>query len=292
MKILLTGATGFLGSNILNALLKNKHKVIILKRSFSNIKKIEKNIEKVKFYNIDEVNLEKVFIENKIEAIIHTATCYGRNNESLTTIIDANLNFPIRLLELAIKYNIKTFFNTDTLAYDYLNNYTLSKKQFLEWLESESKKGNIQGINLKLEHMYGIRDDETKFVPWLINKIWEDKEDIKLTKGEQKRDFIYIDDVVNAFLILLKKKNEMSIFESFDIGTGNQIKLKDFIMLIFEEINKIKPIKHKLIFGAIPYRKNEMMEVNEDVSKIKKIGWNAKINYRDNIVQIIKKKYV
>jgi nucleoside-diphosphate-sugar epimerase len=266
-----------------------------LKRSFSNISRIETSLKKVKFYDIDQIDLENVFIENNIKCIIHTATCYGRKNEMLSEIVDANLNFPLRLLELGIKYNTDTFFNTDTQACDYLNFYTLSKKQFLEWLTIESKKGNIQGINFKLEHMYGIGDDDNKFVIWLIKKVIEDKEDIKLTGGEQERDFIYIDDVINAFLLVLDKRKNLPTFENFDIGTGNQVKLKVFIMKVFTEITKIKKINHELLFGVIPYRDNEPMSVNVDISKIKNIGWTPKtslVTGLENTINFVKENII
>lgn len=54
-------------------------------------------------------------------------------------------------------------------------------------------------INIKIEHMYGALDDENKFIYWLINKLKQNVEKIDLTSGVQKRDFIYIDDIVSAY---------------------------------------------------------------------------------------------
>ena len=68
MKILVTGATGFLGSHLVKALLKEKHQVIILKRSFSDTWRIEDVLENLISYDIDQYDLEKIFKEqNKIQ---------------------------------------------------------------------------------------------------------------------------------------------------------------------------------------------------------------------------------
>jgi len=76
--ILLTGPTGFLGSHLLQALLNEGYKVIILKRSFSDTWRINHLLDNLKSYDINKTPLEKPFEENKIDIIIHTATNYGR----------------------------------------------------------------------------------------------------------------------------------------------------------------------------------------------------------------------
>lgn len=126
MTILLTGATGFLGSHILNRLLQADYKVVILKRSFSDTWRINSVLSKVKFYDLDKTPIETAFKEQKIDVVIHTATNYGRSNQLVSSIVDTNLMFSLKLLETA------AFFNTDTLLYKYLNHYSLSKKQFIE----------------------------------------------------------------------------------------------------------------------------------------------------------------
>ena len=96
--ILLTGAPGFLGSHLLKRLLKDNYNVIILKRSFSNTFRIADLLTDIKQYNIDLINLEDVFKENKIDTVIHCATNYGRNNESHLNILQSNLILPLTIL--------------------------------------------------------------------------------------------------------------------------------------------------------------------------------------------------
>ena len=115
MKILLTGATGFLGSHVLKKFVENQYEVVALKRSTSDLWRIKNVVDKVKYYDIDQIDLEQVFErEGGIDAIVHTATCYGRKGETVLQIEKTNLLFPLELLELAIKYHCLYFYNTDT----------------------------------------------------------------------------------------------------------------------------------------------------------------------------------
>lgn len=281
MTILLTGATGFLGSHILYRLVDLKYNVVILKRSTSNTYRIDSILDKVKSYDIDVVFMEKPFEEQKIDVVIHTVTNYGRNNGTISSIVDTNLVFSLRLLETATFFNTNTFFNTDTLLYKYLNHYSLSKKQFVEWLNYFSDK--IKVVNLKLEHMYGPKDDDTKFVTWLINQMLQNVPNIDLTEGKQKRDFIYIDDVVDVYMLMLEKSKDFQAFSEFDVGTGNQIELKEFILKIYDEVQKVKKIDTKLNFGSKAYREGEFMEIEENVKPLYNLGWRPQVSIRDGI---------
>ena len=207
--ILLTGATGFLGSHLLKKLLSGiGYKIILLKRSFSNVSRIENELknDNVKSYDIDEIELEKIFEQEKITIIIHCATEYGRQGVNVGDIWNTNLILPVKLLELALKFNVQGFINTDSyynkgerLFYPYLLNYSLSKKSLNLWLDYFSDK--IKIINMVLEHVYGEDDSPNKFVNEMINKIAIEKvKFVNLTEGDQIRDFIYVEDVAETYL--------------------------------------------------------------------------------------------
>ena len=270
-KILITGATGFLGSHLLPVLIEKGYNIIILKRSFSNICRIQNVFSQIKSYDIDKVDIKEIFDENEIGGIIHLATDYGRkNNNDIIQMSKANIEMPTQLLDLGCIYGGIFFINTHTFWDSKYSLYSAMKNSFIEIAKYFTANFRIKFINMKLEHMYGEGDEYSKFIPFIIKNILEDKK-IKVTKGEQKRDFIYVKDVVNAYIKSLDNLGNLNNdFMEFEIGTGESVSLKYFVSKIEGKIGKKANIK----WGAIPYRKNEIFDSKANIKKAKNIlGW-------------------
>ena len=286
--VLLTGATGFLGCHLLEGLIDEGYNVVILKRSTSDTQRIDHLLEKVVAYDVDEQSVELAFEENDIDVVIHTACHYGRNQDSISVIVESNLMFALRVLDASIKHRVGSFFNTGSLLPASLNAYSLSKHQFSEWLKHSSEK--IKCINIRLEHMYGTKDDETKFIPWLLGQMISSDEVIKLTEGTQKRDFIYIDDVVSAYMLLLKKADTLAAWDEFDVGSGLLVPVKDFVNELRAVVEKTMNVNlsERLAFGAVPYRDGEVMEPTMDVSKLTQLGWKPTVSLNEGLNKLLK----
>lgn len=294
MNILLTGATGFLGSHILKRMVEtDNHKLIVLKRSFSNTKRITEylNNQNIRYYDIDKINIQEVFLQNKIEAIVHVATEYGRKNSSVTKILETNLMFPICLLENGIKNGCEIFINTDSyfnkegLSYNYLLDYSLSKKSLLMWLKYYSK--DIKIANMVLEHIFGENDNPDKFSEYVIRNIAVNKvKSIDLTMGTQKRDFIYVDDVVDAYMKVLEyeNKSDKNGFDEFDTGLGSAISIREFVEII-KTVSKSDTIFN---FGAVPTRTDEIECSFANNEGLSALGWQPKYNVKEGLEKIIK----
>lgn len=295
-KILLTGATGFLGSHLLYALLdKTSDNILILKRSFSNLWRIKElmNNLRVSYIDVDKNNFNDIDWKG-IDTIIHCATEYGRNNNSCYNVLETNLMFPINLIEYAIKNNVKTFINTDSyfnkenMSYSTLINYSLSKKSLNLWLSYFSK--NIKIINMVLEHIYGENDNSDKFVERMIQDIAiTPKPFINLTHGEQKRDFIYVGDVCEAYLAALKYSRENNFrYRKFDIGTGIPVSIKQFVESI--KLNTVLDNNLPVLnFGKLQYRDDEIMCSYADTVELSAIINPEKfLSYQQGIEKIIK----
>jgi len=288
-KILLTGATGFLGSHLLKNFILNKFEVVILKRSTSNLWRINDLCKGYTAYDIDKISVFEVFEKEKPNIIVHTACSYGRSNESIIDILKTNLFFGLEIFEAAKKNKSQVFINVDSLLPRNLNSYSLSKAQFTDWLKIN--KQNIDVVNLKIEHMFGPMDDNTKFLGWLTNKmLTKTKASIDLTTGVQKRDFIFIDDIVEVFNLVINNKNNLNVFTEYEVGTGNFIPVKEFIIKIARQLEDTKKIEilSRLNFGAIPYREGEIMEPLLDNTKLKRLGWVPKYSIEQGIKETLK----
>lgn len=288
MKVLVTGATGFLGSHLVKYLIKRGHEVKILKRSYSDTYRIKDVLPQIQSYDIDLCDLAQLFKENsKFDSVIHTATSYGRKGENAHEVFKANTYFPLLLMETASFFKAETFLNTDTILYKYLNSYSLSKKHFMEWGKQFASMEKIKFINIKLEHMYGPLDDDSKFTTYVIKNCLSDEPELNLTLGEQKRDFIYIDDVVSAYQAILDSTAEQEdYFQEYELGTGQPVSIRAFV----ETVRKLTKSKTRLNFGALPYRENEIMESCASIEKLSQLGWKPNENLESGIKKILQGK--
>jgi len=285
-KILMTGITGYLGSQLAKTLLAKGFDVIALKRKSSSMGRIEPILNEITLYDLEVLDHNEPFQSHpEIDAVIHTATCYGRNNETVRQVAESNTIFPLRLLDTAISAGVKTFINTDTTLDKYLNSYSLSKSQFMEWGKYFSLKNKFHFINMRLEHFYGPGDNDSKFTSYVINSCIENIPNLELTLGEQKRDFIYIDDVISAYLILLGKMDTFSDeFNEFDVGSGEAISIKDFVKIV----HQLTHSQSFLDFGAIPYRKGEVMLSEINIEPLNQLGWECKTKLEQGLELTLK----
>lgn len=289
-RILISGATGFLGSHISKALLTAGYEVVALKRKSSSLSRVESIVTEIDFFDLDGLDFDEMFRNlGKTDVIIHTATCYGRNNESVSEIFSANTELPLRLLDAGCRAGVEIFINTDTILNKYLNLYALSKNQFLQWGKYFSMHKRIRFANLRLEHFYGAYEHPTKFSAHVINSCLENVPQLNLTKGEQKRDFIYIDDVVSAYMVLLEKiESTTNAFVEFDVGSGQSISIREFV----ETIHQVTESKTHLAFGAFPYREGEVMHSNPDISGLVNLGWKCQYDFITGIRKVIEEERV
>lgn len=285
--ILITGASGYLGTRLCARLFEKGFNIIALTPSKTDIFKFDKRFAKqARVYYLDKTPLEKIFKENKIDVVIHLAALYGRLGETPCQIAKVNLLFPLEVLQNAVKYGVKTFINTDTILSAQLNPYALTKAQFAQWLNFYAAK--IRAVNLRLDHFYGPFDKPIKFIAFVFEQIKTGAKEINLTEGSQTRDFIYIDDVISAYLCILKNLDKIPLgkFNNFETATDSRISIKDLVTFIKKETKS----KIKLNFGAVPYRENEILSYDIDTSALRALGWKPKVFIERGIKKIIKEE--
>lgn len=285
---IVTGISGFIGSHIARALVRSGWCIHGLQRPTSDISSLKEARDKISFHVVDPTRPESVF--NALpacDAVLHLATNYGRDGESSSTLLCDNTLFPLRLLEWTLSRGIPALINADTCftpEYPYLRSYTTSKKQFTQWGEVLCATASTRFVNLKLQHPYGPGDRPGKFVPAIIRDCLNNVGNINLTPGEQKKDFVYIADVVDAFVVVLEQLDSLtSGFSSLDCGTGHAVSIRDFVGMV----HRLTRSQAVLQFGALPYRDHEIMLSQANSTDLNALGWSAKTTLEEGLLLTI-----
>ena len=285
MRILVTGATGFLGRHLVRALAAHKHDIAILTRAGSDLSVL--NGIELEALDTSTAPIAELLKGRAFDALIHCATAYGRRGESDFGVFDTNTRFALEVLEAAAAHSTPLFINADTALPQNANAYALSKKQFRDWGERYAEAGRIRFINIELEHFYGSGDSPTKFSTFLIRQCLDNVPEVKLTEGTQIRDFIHIDDVTAAFLLVLEKHaNAEPAFENYSLGSGEGIAIR----ALAELIKELSGSETTFNFGAIPFRPNEAMRLVADPARLLKMGWKPQMSLRDGLKRTIEEE--
>ena len=273
MKILLVGASGFLGQNVYQQL-NQKYEFRILVRSKKNI--FGTNPQYI-YDNLNELKNEK------IEIIVNCAVNYGR--EKISDLIESNILLPTKLLDMFEK-TIKLYISFDSFYTKFEKNplirYSKSKNQIRNWYMHYE---NIKILNLKLEHVYGKYDSKKKFIPWLIDGVLKNKT-IKLSECTQKRDFIHVDEIIKLLIEVIEKADEFSNgITNIEVGTGKSIEIKSFVLTLL----RVTKSNSKIIFGSKKF-KDEIEDSFSDCNTIPKfINWIPETNIKIGLKKTLNK---
>jgi nucleoside-diphosphate-sugar epimerase len=286
--ILITGASGFLGSHLVKAVLTAGHQPLAYRRGGTDPWRLKDDEPRIEWFDLEAGELAKPFELNQIDAVFHAATFYGRNNEPASEVVDANVIFPLRVFEQAQKHFVPRFLNTDSFFtsavgnYQYLQTYTRTKQQFVDWLASHTS--SVMVLNMRLQHVYGPADDDSKFIPALLRRLAANEPHIALTAGAQVRDFIWVGDVVRAYLDVLEAPlSKPTNFDTFDVGTG----IGTTIRVLGETAKEILRSSSLLGFGDLPYREGEIMSSVAEPAHLHEIGWSSKVDLREGLRRLV-----
>ena len=285
-KILITGSTGFIGSNLLKELYSRNKIFIILRNKSQNTKKIKtyKNIKIISYKEFDELNekLKKL----TVDIVIHCATHYVKNHyyKDILELNKSNILFGNVILENLKKMKTKKFINFSTVWEDYnsikdnsCNLYSVYKKSFGNIIDYYSKiLPSISFFNIMISDTFGKNDNRPK----IINILKKNYRYNKITKIVSKNLFINllnINDIINAINIILKKNIKAG---KYLIKNNSGFKMIDLISTFNK--NTEKKLKVKWLSNKI---------INEKIYPYKKLkGWTPKESSKIDIIKIIQKK--
>jgi len=304
-KFLVTGGTGFIGSHLVNRLVKMGEEVHVIAHSENNFWRLE-NIDKINIEIIDIKDFDKLnkFISKlNPDIIVHLAAYVNaeRDLNGIDMAIDNNFNGTLNLLKSLNNINYDLFINTGTCE-EYgdgeapfqesqrehpVSPYSLSKTCSTYLCELFSKIYDKPIITVRPFLTYGPKQTSQMLIPELIRR-GINGEKMELTAGEQSRDFIYIDDLIEAFIVLINKYNEFKEYEIINIGTGKQILIKEVVNII-----RVFFPKNKFKLGELPYRKGETMKFYSNNEIVRELGWEKSTSLKNGIYKTIDwwKKY-
>lgn len=296
MKVLITGATGFIGRNLSNKLAE-KYEVYAIVRKYSNTSVLNKNINVFRYDgNID--NLINFFKQEKFEGVIHLASlflAYHTPND-ISKLINSNIKFATELLETSKQSKVKWFINTGTFwqhfnneDYNPVNLYAATKEAFEVIAKYYVETYDLVFTTIKLNDTFGPNDTRKKIFNLWLDCIKNNKT-LDMSKGEQIIDISYIDDVVNAYEVMIQNlsTNDYKKYnlKSYVVSNRERITLKELTSLFEKIIGK----KLNINWGAREYRQREVMIPYNKGELIP--NWKQKYSLQEAIKDFLKKEHL
>ena len=116
-------------------------------------------------------------------------------------------------------------------------------------------------------------------MPWIINQCQGNVAQIELTSGEQKKDFIFVDDVIEALVVLHSSQDQLANFSEVPCGSGEAVSLRHFV----ETIHSVSNSSSQLMFGSLPSREGELLVSCADTKQLNQLGWQPKTSLTSGI---------
>ena len=306
MKILVTGGAGFIGSNIVDALIEKKHKVAIVDNlATGNMKNVNK---KAKFYKVsvtDFNKIENIFKKEKFDVVIHHAAQLDVRKSVADPSFDADVNIKgtINILEACKRTKVKKIIFASSGGTIYgecsskapdekafanpLSPYGVAKLSVEHYIKCYSALYGLKYTVLRYANVYGPRQDpfgEAGVVAIFIGKMLKNDPVFIFGDGKQLRDYVYVKDVVSANLKALTKGNN----EIINIGTHKTFSVNQ----LEKELAQITNYKNKPIYK--PKRSGELLKSFLNISKAKRVlNWQPETNIKaglKNTVEFFKKQ--
>ncbi len=297
-KVLVTGGCGFVGSHVVDFLIKKNYDVIVID-DLSTGKKERLN-EKAKLFVVDITNkndLEEVFLKEKPEIVLHIAAQVMLRKSIEEPIFDANTNIigTINVLEACRKNNVKKIIYTSTggarygepkyLPVDEKHEiepsapYGISKHTAEHYVKVYNLLHGLDYLIFCFGNVYGPRDDPSckRVTSFFCDKILGGEKPVIFGDGEQTRDFIFVLDLAEFIVNSIEKNPEHKLF---NLANSEQISVNK----IFEELKIISGFKENA--EHIEAIKGEVRDIILDTTLAQKeLNWKPKTSMKEGLKQ-------
>ena len=276
--ILITGSSGFIGSNILLNIL-NKHNIYITSRG--KISNKRKELKVIHYKN--HLDLNKKLKKIKIDIIIHCGTHYVKNHNvsDINKLTLANIEFGVILLENLKSMGVKKFINFSTvwqnyngkqdIAYNLYSAFKLSYSKILDYYIG--KFSFIRFYNLFISDTYGENDNRSKIIN-LIKQNIRNKKKIRIISKKLSINLLNVKDIVAAVKIIVNKNVKPG---KYNVTNNKNIKIYNLV----KKIKKVKKIKNLIKFENNSFKKDRIFYYK------KLPGWQPRYSSFKDLIRFV-----
>jgi UDP-glucose 4-epimerase len=306
MRILVTGGAGFIGSHVVDRYVELGHEVIVIDDLSTGR---EEYVNKgAKFYKLDirdRKSLEKIFKDERPDIVNHHAAQISVQNSIRDPIFDADVNVKgsLNLIELSLKYDVKKFIYISSGGAVYgepkylpcdeehpvnpLSPYGVSKHVVEHYLYLYFVNYNLDYLVLRYPNVYGPRQDpfgEAGVVAIFTMRMLKDEEVIINGDGTQERDFVYVDDIVEANVLSLDSSSlgESPTDRIFNLGSGRGTSVNE----IFKYLSQLTGYRRKPTHG--PPKPGEVYKISLSAKRAEKfLGWRERFSLEEGLRETV-----
>lgn len=299
MKVLVTGGAGFIGSHLVDRLVQEGHEVIIVDNLVTGKRR---NINKAaRFYKLDiqSWRLERVFRNERPNIVMHLAAQMDVRKSVEDPMFDAQVNVlgTLNVLQQAVKHGVRkvVFSSSGGAIYGEqdvfpapeshptrpMSPYGLSKLCGEQYLSYFQRASGLQMVSLRYANVYGPRQDpegEAGVVAIFIQKMLHNEQAVINGNGRQTRDFVYVDDVVEANLAMMGQETQ----GTYNVGTGRETSVNDLFRILVEHTGTTC----KEVHG--PAKKGEQARSCIDNSKLRlELAWEPRTGLSEGLKKTV-----
>lgn len=308
LKVLITGGAGFIGSHLVEALLKQENQIVVVDNFNNyyhphlkkhNIKGYESN-KLVKIYENDITQYERlkeIFLAEKPDVVVHLAAWAGVRPSIEKPFIyeESNVKGTLNLLELSKSMSIKNFvfassssvygnnhkvpFSEDDPVNHPISPYAATKRSGELLCYTYSHLYSIPISCLRFFTVYGPRQRPEMAIHKFTRLIDLGQPIPMFGEGDTKRDYTYVDDIISGIIGVM---NSPKTYEIYNIGNSETVELRYLISMIEKELGR------EAIINKLPEQPGDVKQTYSDITKLNKLcGYQPKVSIEEGISRFV-----